>query len=626
MRVIGTAGHVDHGKSTLVRRLTGIDPDRLKEEKKREMTIDLGFAWFNLPDGETVGVVDVPGHRDFIENMLAGVGGIDAVILVVAADEGVMPQTREHLAILDLLGINNGLVALTKTDLVDDPDWLTLVEQDIADVISGTALDQARIIRVSGTTGAGMNGLISHLNDLLHRLPDKPGYNQPHLAVDRVFTISGFGTVVTGTLVGGQLAVGQEVELQPSGQRARIRGLQSYQQQIEQAQPGSRVAVNLSGVTKAEVTRGQVLTKPNQIRPTRLIDVRYRHLPDASRPLKHNAEVKFFVGSTEALAHARLLNDDILAPGAEGWLQLRLEKHIAVSQYDRFILRFLSPPETIGGGVVANPHPLRRWRRFQTKIIDDLETRLAGSPAEKVVQAALENEPVKRTKIQAVTGYTDTEMDTALAEAIEQGMLHQLPDGTFIAEATWQKLAKQMLQLVEAFHVDHPLRRGIQREQLRSQLGIKQALLTALIESESVIAIDGSLIHMKDHRVRFTASQEDSIRQLMQAMEATPYTPPSYQEAVAITGEDVLRALIDMDEIVQVQDGVILARQAYTEMVTAILQMIASNGRVSTAEVRDTFNTSRKYAIGLLEYLDSIGVTRREGDYRVRGRRQPQPD
>src|SRR5690606_38737166 len=308
MHVIGTAGHVDHGKTALTYALTQIHTYRLVEELRREMTIDLGFAWLDLPNGERVGIVDVPGHRDFIENMLAGVGGIDAAILVIAADEGVMPQTREHLAILDLLGVPSGLIALTKIDLVPDRDWLELVQLDILDAVQDTVLEGRPIIPVSARTGEGLGDLIASLTDLLEHLPPRPDVGQPRLPIDRVFTISGFGVVVTGTLTGGGLSVGQEVEIQPAGVRARIRGLQSHEQQVEHVERAQRVAVNLRGVEKGDVARGDVLGLPGAWHPTTLIDARLRYLPEAHRPLEHDDEVKLFIGAAEVMAHVRLLD------------------------------------------------------------------------------------------------------------------------------------------------------------------------------------------------------------------------------------------------------------------------------------------------------------------------------
>lgn len=620
MRVIGTAGHVDHGKSTLVKRLTGIDPDRLAEEKAREMTIDLGFAWLTLPNGETLGIVDVPGHRDFIENMLAGVGGIDAVLLVIAADEGIMPQTREHLAILDLLGIQKGLIVLTKIDLIDDPDWLNLVEYDIREAVSQTTLANAEIVRVSAHTGAGIKELIELVGELVADLPLNTNANTPRLPIDRIFTISGFGTVVTGTLLGGTLRVGDEIEIQPAGLRGRIRGLQSYKQPIDIAQPGSRVAVNLTGIEKNALERGFVLTYPRQLQPTILADVYFRHLKDASRPLKHDAEAKLFVGAAESTVRVRLLNDEILPPGVESWLQLKLEKPLAIAQGDRFILRYPSPGETIGGGIVVNPQPGRRWKRFQTSVIEQLETRMRGTPAERVTQAANQFEPIKRAAMQQATGYSNAELEAAIQDALAQNILRQLPDTSYISSARWQGFLRSMEDDLLAFHHNEPLRRGMPREELRSRLGLKQTMLSMLLDAQNAVIAENNYLKMADHVIRFNDSQQAAIRTLQQHMDAAPYTPPSYADAANIVGENVLRALVELGEIVQVQPDVIFSRQSYDEIVSELLNLIDQNGQVTAAEVRNRFNTSRKYAIGLLEYLDSTGVTKRAGDARVRSR------
>lgn len=619
MRVIGTAGHVDHGKSTLVRALTGIDPDRLAEEKAREMTIDLGFAWLKLPSGETVGIVDVPGHRDFIENMLAGVGGIDAVLLVIAADEGVMPQTREHLAILDLLGVQYGLVALSKTDMVDDPDWLELIEHDVQEALAGTTLDGAGIVRVSARTGAGMPELRQHLTLLLADMPPRQDYGSPRLPVDRVFTISGFGTVVTGTLLGGSLRVGEEVEVQPVGLRGRIRGLQSYKQTVETAEPGSRVAVNVSGVEKRAVERGSVLTLPGLLQPTTLVDVRFRHLKDVGRPLKHNAEVKFFSGAAESVGYVRLLDCDELAPGQEGWLQIRLETPMALAQGDRFILRYPSPSQTIGGGVIVNPLPARRWKRFQAEVLDSLATRLAGTPAERLAQAA--HAPEKRAALQKQLGYNQADFDAALRDALAQGLLVELPSGELLSRVGWEQITRRMVDEVAAFHRAEPLRLGMSREELRSRLGLKSATLNALLEGQADIVAENDRLRLADHAIRFTDAQRARADALLRQLAVAPYTPPSFAEAAQLAGEDVVYALIELGDIVQVQDDVIFSRAAYDELVSAIFAMIDRDGSVTAASLRDRFNTTRKYAIGLLEYLDSVGLTRRAGDTRVRGHR-----
>lgn len=619
--VIGTAGHVDHGKSTLVKRLTGIDPDRLAEEKTREMTIDLGFAWLTLLNGETVGVVDVPGHRDFIENMLAGIGGIDAVLLVIAADEGIMPQTREHLAIIDLLGIQNGLIVLTKIDSVNDPDWLDLVLQDIQQVTKNTALDQAAVVPVSAYTGAGIPLLLDKITTLVTTLPHRVDYKHPRLPIDRVFTMSGFGTVVTGTLSGGSLHVGDEIEIQPSGRRGRIRGLQSYKQQTQSVPPGCRVAVNIAGLDKQTLARGQVLTYPGQLQPSTLVDVRFRHLPDVSRPLKHNAEVKVFAGAAEAHGHVRLLGEDRLMPGAEAWLQLRLETPLALAQGDRFILRYPSPAQTIGGGIVINPNPNRRYRRFQSAVLQQLETRLIGTPAQRVAQAAEALEPVKRPTLQKLTGYHDSALDDAVQSALREGLLLALPDGAFLATISWQTTLQQMVDELVLFHQMQPLRLGISREELRSRIGLKQTTLAMLLSLQNAIISEGELLRLHTHQINFNAQQQARINMLNELLSTAPYTPPSFAEAAQITTEEVLYALIDLGEIVLVPPDIIFSKAAYAEMTAGTLALIDQDGSITAKTLRDRYNTSRKYAIALLEHLDTLGITKRVGDIRVRGRK-----
>lgn len=618
MRVIGTAGHVDHGKSTLVKRLTGIDPDRLAEEKAREMTIDLGFAWMKLPNNEMLGIVDVPGHRDFIANMLAGVGGIDAVLLVVAADEGVMPQTREHLAILDLLGIQHGLIVLTKIDAVTDPDWLELVEQDIAGITAGTSLNQAEIIRVSALTGVGLDTLIERLMALLAHMPPRLDYRHPRLPIDRVFTISGFGTVVTGTLMGGRLNIGDEVEIQPSGLRGRIRGLQSYKQTVTTVEPGSRAAVNIAGVERSAVVRGQVLAFPGQLQPTLLVDVRFRYLQDVGRTLKHHAEVKFFSGASESMGHIRLLSDEVLTPGAEAWLQIRLETPLALEQGDRFILRFASPSQTIGGGVIVDPHPVKRWRRFQPEVIQNLETRMLGTPAERVAQAASQLEPVKRGALQKETGYADQELEQAIQDALNVGLMLELANGLYLSASAYQQIVRRMVGELRAFHNSEPLRAGMSREELRARLGIKSATFNLVLASQGEVVEQGMVVRLVDHSIQFNEKQQVSIHVLWEKIKSAPYTPPSFAEAAQVVGEDVLYALIELGEIVQVQPDVIFSEEVYREIVDATLEIIEAQGQIAANTLRDRFSTTRKYAIGLLEHLDAIGVTKRVGDIRVR--------
>lgn len=622
MRVIGTSGHVDHGKSTLVQKLTGINPDRLEEEQTRNMTIDLGFAWMQLPDGEMLGIVDVPGHRDFIENMLAGVGGIDAALLIVAADEGVMPQTREHLAILDLLGVENIIVALTKIDLIDDPDWIELVALDIEELLS-TVKRNSQIIPVSAMTGDGIDTLVQTIQNTLSELPQRVNYHHPRLPVDRVFSVSGFGTVVTGTLSGGTLSVGDNIELQPSRKVGRIRGLQSYKQDIETASPGSRVAVNIAGLNKDQVQRGDVITQPGQIQPTLLLDVYFHHLKDIDRPLKHNAEVKFFSGASETIANIRLLNDDILAPGADGWLQIRLRDELPLSRGDRFILRYPSPAETIGGGTIVNPNPGRRYKRFQPDVIKDLEMRLDGTPAERLAQAAQGESPLKRQHLQQQVGYSDDEVSEALTEALNEALITQLDTDLFWATTSYQQMMNQVLTEVALYHEENPLRLGILRAELRSRLNIKLNLLDMLLNQTEQLVVEDNLVRFFDHQIAFSEKQLKNIDVVMQKMSEEAYTPPSISDLNQIAGEAVIRALIDLKELVNISDDIVFTYTAYQNIVETVLKQIDDNDSIDAKSLRDTFNTTRKYAIAILEHLDSLGITQRIGDVRKRGRNAP---
>ncbi len=633
MYVIGTAGHVDHGKSTLVQALTGINPDRLKEEQEREMTIDLGFAWLTLPNGESVGIVDVPGHRDFIENMLAGVGGIDAALFVIAADEGVMPQTREHLAILDLLGINGGVIALTKIDLVTDPEWLDLVSAEIMETVSNTVLADAPIVPVSARTGQGLDELLKALQVCLAERPSRPDLGRPRLPIDRAFTMTGFGTVVTGTLSDGTFTLGQEAEIQPQGLRARIRGLQTHKRKIERAVPGSRVAINLAGVSPADLKRGDVVTLPGVLRPTQLIDVRFRHLPDAPRPLRHNTEVKFFSGAAEVVAIVRLLGDDSLAPGESGWLQLRLARPLALAAGDRFILRATSPPATIGGGVIVDPHPTRRHRRFQPEVIARLEALVQGTPTEVLFQT-LEQQGVAQASelLRRLPLGGGSEAQAALDALIQGGRviaLTESQDPFLASRPTWERLADELHTALVAYHRAHPLKRGMPREELRSRLRLEARAFQAVLgraTAEGRVVDQGAVVRLPDFAPHLTAEQERQAEAFLAACRRDPYATPSVKEAAAQIGPDVLQFLVEQGRLVQVSEEVLFLPETYQAMVAGVRHYIEEKGSITVAQARDLFNTSRKYVLALLEHLDREGRTQRVGDARVWSGRQTMDD
>lgn len=629
MRVIGTAGHVDHGKSTLVEALTGINPDRLKEERERQMTIDLGFAWLNLPGGEEAGIIDVPGHRDFIENMLAGVGGIDAALFVIAADEGVMPQTREHLAILDILQIKGGVIALTKIDLVPDGEWLDLVEEEVRQVVDGTVLGRAPIVRVSARLGVGLDTLLSALSNCLSEQPPRPDLGRPRLPVDRVFSIAGFGTVVTGTLSDGSLRVGEEVEILPRGIRGRVRGLQTHKRKEEVAVPGSRTAVNLSGVNLDQVSRGDVICHPADYHPTQRLDVRFKLLPDASQPLEHNTEVKLFLGAAEVVARVRLIGKSVLPPGEEGWLQLEVRQPVVAVRGDGYILRRPSPGETLGGGSVLDPHPEGRHKRFSTAVIERYESLAAGAPADILRQSLEAAGAAPLREVIVRSNLERGEAERALVNLVESGEmvvldsrggeLSSTSDALVIGRSAWERQSALAVKEVEAYHRSYPLRRGMPREELKSRLKLPprffNATLQKLIEAGLLLEA-GPLVLRPGHTLRFSPQQEQAKDALLRKFAASPYAPPSIKECQAEVGGEVFDALVDLGILHPVSGEVVFRQEDFERMLAELRKEFIERGKLTAAEVRDHFKTSRKYVLALLEHLDEIGVTVREGDFR----------
>jgi selenocysteine-specific elongation factor len=640
MHVVGTAGHVDHGKSTLVEALTGIDPDRLREEKEREMTIVLGFAWLTLPNGSSVGVVDVPGHKDFIKNMLAGVGGIDAALLVIAADEGIMPQTQEHLDILNLIQVDGGVIALTKVDLVDDPEWLELVIADVMEQVEGTPLENAPIVPVSARTGEGLDRLVAELQACLANIPERADLGRPRLPIDRVFTVAGFGTVVTGTLTDGTLRTGQEVEILPSGRRARIRGLQTHKEKLDEAVPGSRVAINLTGIDRDEVLVGEVITLPGWMRPTVLVDVQLRYLPSVPQPLRHNTEVDFFSGAAEVPAHVRLLGTEVLSPGETGWAQLRLSQPVALVRGDRFILRWLSPSVTVGGGVVVDPAPGRRHRRFRPEVIERLETLAHGTPQEIVLQALESEQPCEARELVKRLTLPLEAIETALNQLLASGKVLILDDverglaelsrpdtsGRFVVSAFgWQEIEERVRAALSSYHQAYPLRRGMPREEMRSRLQERLPYLggrlfnqvIALAVERGIVGQDEASIWLADHIVRLNADQQAKVDALVAHLGRSGYASPSVSDCVAQVGEDVYAALVEGGTLIPLSEDVVYLSETVAEMQARVVAYLGEHSSVTIAEVRDLLGASRKYALALMEYLDEQRVTRRVGDMRV---------
>lgn len=616
MFVIGTAGHIDHGKSTLVKALTGIDPDRLREEKDRGMTIDLGFAWLRLPSGRDVSIVDVPGHERFIKNMLAGVGGIDLALLVIAADEGIMPQTAEHLAILELLRVKRAVVALTKCDLVED-DWLELVRSDVTERLDRSPLQEVTIVPVSSVTGVGVSDLLVALDRALDDTPAKPNYGRPRVPIDRVFTIAGFGTVVTGTLIDGPLTLGQELEILPGGIKTRARGIQTHKQKVESALPGARVAVNLAGVAVEQVNRGQVLTAANWVRPTTVVDAHLKVLEDAL-PLPHNAQVSFHTGSAEVMARVILLDDDLIKPGQDGWAQIKFADPVVVLKGDLFVIR--SPNATWGGGEVVDAHP-KRHRRRQVELLDHLETLEKGAPSEIVAQALQGRLGSDLGTICEVTGFPIERAKELVAQLVASGEAVGLGD-RFLTAGAYQDLRIGVLRELDQYHRRFPLRTGTPREELKSRLRLTARDFAALVDrlaAEAVIVVEESIVRLPSHQVRFSAEQAARVQEFLRELDVNPFSPPSLDELVSrwSLDDEMLAALVGRGDVVRVSENIAFTAQAFAEMRRRIVERLNAANQLSVAEVRDMFDTSRKYALALMEYFDQQRITRRVGDARV---------
>ena len=611
--LLGTAGHIDHGKTALVKALTGVETDRLPDEKRRQITIDLGFAPLVL-DQYLIGIVDVPGHERFIKNMLAGVGGIDLSLLIVAANEGVMPQTREHLAILDLLRVQRGMVVITKKDLVDE-ELLSLVNMEIEELVSDTTMSQAPVVAVSAVTGEGMPELVSTIDELLSSAEPRRDMGRPRLPIDRVFTIAGSGTVVTGTLIDGALSVGQEVEMVPAGVKSRLRGLQTHKSRVDSASPGSRVAANLVGVNVSQLQRGDVLTRPGWLVPTTMLTVRLRLLPYLSRPLRYNASVNFHTGSAEATAKVRLLEAEELKPGESAWAQLSLDRPVAAVNGDHFIIR--SPMETLGGGGIVDSHA-RRLRRFRPAVIQNLEARERGT-ADGIIMALLETKAtLELTDLLAQSNLSPDEARPAIEILIQQGKITSIGQGKrslLLTAANWERLAEKVVITLQDYHHRFPTRQGMPKVELGSRLKLGNYTSAVLQElaNQGIMIEEGAAVRLPAHHIQLSQAQQAKIDAFLQSLVQSPYSPSSE----LIPELDLLNLLIRQGRVVKVSDTVVFAASSYNQMVARVTAHIKAKGKISLAEARDMFATSRKYAQAFLEHLDGKQITRRMGDERV---------
>ena len=618
MFVVGTAGHVDHGKSALVRALTGIDPDRLQEEKERGMTIDLGFAWLSLPSGKDISIVDVPGHERFVNNMLAGVGSVDMAMLVVAADESIMPQTKEHLAILDLLNVKSGVIVITKKDLVDE-EWMELVKLDVQDLIQDTAMANSPIYGVSSQTREGINELIEGIDNALSLSNRGRDIARPRLAIDRSFSVSGFGTVVTGTLIDGCIEVGQELEIAPSRKSVKIRGLQTHKKKEEIANPGTRVAANISGIDQTDVSRGDVLTIPGWLRPSEAFDVHLKVLEDAPNNLRHNMFVSLHTGTIEIVSRLRLLEGDIAEPGSVTWAQIKPNSSVPVVKGDHFVLR--SNMTTLGGGVVVDPHA-KRHRRRDDKTIERLTILEMGTISDVLVNT-IDSHGLNLLDLKNLSDKIGMETSIIVNEIsalINDGMILSTDDDVNVAfyftKNSWDSLVDITTLWLNEYHKEFPLRSGAPKEEIRNRLGMDGFAFNkvlSLLCKKNIVEENASTISLIGYSPRLSSKQLEVTKAYIDAISKDPFSPST---DVVIESE-VLNFLHESGEVVKVADGVTFSAGSYNQMVSSVKEYINKNGDISVGDVRDLFHTSRKYALALVDYLDQQQVTRRVGDVRI---------
>lgn len=627
--VIGTAGHIDHGKTALVRRLTGIDTDRLKEEKERGISIDLGFAHLTLPDGTRCGIVDVPGHERFVKNMLAGVGGIDAVLLVVAADEGVMPQTREHFDIIRLLGVTRGVVALTKSDMVE-PDWLEYMAEEVRDYLRDTPFADAPVVPVSSKTGAGREALLTALADALADLPERAADRPARLPVDRVFVVEGFGTVATGTLWRGRLRPGDRIIVEPGGLETRLRSVQVHGLDVPEARAGQRTAVALHGVDKASIERGQWVLAPGSLAPAFMIDVRLTLVAGVARPLTNRQRVRFHLGASELLGRVILLDRDELAPGESTVAQVRLESPVVADRGDHFVIRSYSPQRAIGGGVVLVPDA-DKHRRHDPRVVARLEVEEEGGPVDRLRQALdRESGPVTLEALARAARLDPADADPAADELRAAGAAVWLTDGRLVARRVAEELRERTVTACRKWQSVSPFRWGMPRGDLKSQLPREvDALFFDHLVDELVA--EGRLFRRED-RFRegtpesgLTDRERDLLDRVSSRLAVCPFAPPSVKELdeelrAGIRLIEALNGLVADGRLVKVTTDFYYERTALEAMAARIREYFARRGEMRVADLKDLLGISRKHAVPVLEYFDRSGITRRMGDVRVAGR------
>lgn len=628
--VLGTAGHVDHGKTSLIKALTGTDTDRLKEEKERGITIELGFASLALPCGHTLGIVDVPGHEKFIKHMVAGAAGIDLVLMVIAADEGIMPQTKEHLQICSLLGITTGLVALTKIDLVEK-EWLELVRSEITDYLQDTFLAEAPIVPVSAVKETGIPELLAETDKIVSRLQEKNDDGIFRLPVDRIFTMKGFGTVVTGTLISDKIKVGEDVQILPENISTRIRGIQVHNQPTEEAFSGQRTALNLQGIDKATLARGNVLVRPQTLRPTKRLDVFFEYLASNTRKLKNRSLVRLHTGTTEIMTRIVLLNADELSPGEKSFAQLILADEDVVVAGDHFVLRSYSPVTTIGGGRILDPLP-GKHKRKNKKILDDLQILQSGALPEKI-SVLLERAGFNGINVRSLAFRLGIHVKK-IREALEklfsdrQAILLSGDDTTALSSHLYAQLEDLLLKSLADYHQNNPLKEGISKEELKAALaGTVSAklfnMVLASLGKRNLIASDKDNVRLASHLVQL-AGEEDALRRsIASTYTQAGLTPPSLADVLngfkdrKIKAQSIVKLMIKDGELIKINEDLCFTGEALTRLREEYKAQLVRDGQATPATFKDLTGLSRKYIIPLMEYFDTSKLTVRVGDHRI---------
>ncbi|NPU83271.1 MAG: selenocysteine-specific translation elongation factor [Syntrophaceae bacterium] len=628
--VVGTAGHVDHGKTALVKALTGIDTDRLKEEKLRGITIELGFAFLKTASGQTLGVVDVPGHERFIRNMVAGAAGIDLVVLVIAADEGVMPQTREHLAICTFLGIRRGLVALTKIDMVDR-DWLDLVTEDVRQFLLGTFLEGSPVVPVSALTGEGLPDVLAAIEDTAALVEEETDAGLFRLPVDRVFTMRGFGTVVTGTVATGRIAVGEEVVLLPPGQKARVRGIQIHNESMPTAEAGQRAAINLQGLDRDAVERGEVLARPGTIEPTRRVDAVFQYLAGPEKKLKNRTLVRFHTGTSETMARLLLPEGSELSPGRQAPVQFYLENPVVALAGDRYVVRSYSPVTTLGGGTILDPLA-RKHKAHGDKSLGDFDILSAGDEAERV-SVILDRSGFAGTALNELvvrTGLPETLLRKTLEKLFtdRRAILMDREEWRAVSRTVHEDVQERILRTVRVYHEKNPLKEGIPREELRSTAGsyIPPKLFASALrdlEKTGRLLLERDTVRLAEHRVDWQGSQEDLRGEILQIYQEAGYAPPTVREFAERfrdrkrEADKILGVLIQEGILVRINEDLHFHRDALARLREDYRAFLLKAGKANPTDFKDLTGLSRKFIIPLMEYFDQAKLTIRVGDHRV---------